>query len=246
MPKMGDDDSEWEDAFTCDERLGAAAVADGASEGIFSRAWSALLCESLVAEPIDLGDPEAVAGRVQALRADWLRRIDYPSRRYTQQAKVDQTGAAATLLVLRLSSRPPLDPGDALAPTAGDDPHGWRAWAVGDSCLLHVREGRLLGTFPIGVSTDFGIAPALVRTRPDTRTPAFLEARGSCRPGDLFLLATDAVAQALLRDVEEGTPPDWHRYEGLDLDAWRAEIDDLRRRRRIVNDDSTLVCLRVE
>lgn len=81
MPKLGDDETEWEDAFAIDEQAGRAAIADGASAGIFSRAWSALLAESLVAESIDLADPQAVAGRLDALRAAWLRQIDYPTRR---------------------------------------------------------------------------------------------------------------------------------------------------------------------
>ncbi len=98
-------------------------------------------------------------------------------------------------------------------------------------------------SFPIASSEDFGIAPSLLRTRSDTRIPAFLDARGDCLPGDLFLLATDAVAQAFLRDVEQGTPPDWERFPTLDLDTWRAEINDRRARRQIVNDDSTLICL---
>ncbi len=115
MPKLGDDDSECEDAFAVVEDRGRAAIADGASEGIFSRAWSTLLTESVVAEPIDPLDPDAVAGRLDTLRHEWLRRIDYPTRRYTQQSKVDQTGAGATLLIFQTTradrQRRPVGPG---------------------------------------------------------------------------------------------------------------------------------------
>lgn len=246
MPKLGDDDSEWEDAFAFDEARGLAAIADGASEGIFSRAWSALLCESLVAEPLDLSDPAAVAERLLSLRAAWLRRIDYPSRRYTQQAKVDRIGAAATVVLLRVGPRTEPENSDALATEAPDDPFDWRVWAVGDSCLFHVRDGRLLASVPVAASSDFGLAPALLRTRADTTLPSCVKAVGTCRPGDLLVLATDAVAQSLLRAVEDGRPPDWARYQDLDPAAWRGEIDALRRDRRIVNDDSTLLCLTVE
>lgn len=240
-PKLGDDEAEWEDAFAYDERLGLAAVADGASEGIFSRAWSSLLCNSLVTEPVNLADGEAVAGRLARLRASWLRDIDYPSRRYTQQAKVDQIGAAATLLLLQVDATPDEPAGEV----SGREGLRWRAWAIGDSCLFHVRDGQLLTTFPIESVTDFGLAPPLVRTRAGIATPAPMESLGDCRHGDLFLLATDAVAQSLLHQVESGVPPDWERFGRLDLPTWRSEIDAARNVRRIVNDDSTLLCLRV-
>jgi hypothetical protein len=108
-----------------------------------------------------------------------------------------------------------------------------------------VRANGLVEAFPVTRSTDFGLAPALLRTLPDAPIPVPLGARGLCRPGDLLVLATDAVAQWLCRTSEEGTAPDWDRLMGLDEHGWSRLLQELRRDDRIVNDDCTLLFLRI-
>lgn len=49
----------------------------------------------------------------------------------------------------------------------------------------------------------------------------------------------------MFKDAAAGPEPDWGRYEHLSQDAWRAELDALRRANDMVNDDCTLVVLRV-
>ena len=58
-----------------------------------------------------------------------------------------EQGAFATLLGLGVR-----------APT-GQRRGGWRAVAVGDSCLMHIREGRCLLSFPVQKSADFNNEP---------------------------------------------------------------------------------------
>jgi hypothetical protein len=60
------------------------------------------------------------------------------------------------------------------------------------------------------------------------------------------VLATDAVAQWLLRRYEQGQPPEWEQFEGLDEPAWKEEINTLRRDNQIVNDDCTMLLLRIQ
>ena len=105
------------------------------------------------------------------------------------------------------------------------------------------RYDRSLGV--LTAARDFGLTPALFRTRPDALDPAPLAARGRCRPGDLFVLATDAVAQWLLRRCEQGNPLDWQRWEALTEAEWEEEVSALRRDSQIVNDDCTMVLVRI-
>ncbi len=49
--------------------------------------------------------------------------------------------------------------------------------------------------------------------------------RGDVRPDDQIVLATDAVAQRLLAEVETGTPPEWNRFWDVDQETWRQEIE---------------------
>jgi hypothetical protein len=58
------------------------------------------------------------------------------------------------------------------------------------------------------------------------------------------VLATDAVAQWLLRRVEEGPAPDWAGLLSVDQEAWRREVEAAREEQRIVNDDCTLLVVR--
>ena len=180
----------------------------------------------------DTRDPISLNKWVNGLRTEWRTAIDYSNLNWSKQAKVDQVGAAATILTLETG------PADA----TGERP--WQACAVGDASLFWVREGRLLATFPVVAADQFGSAPLLVRSNPGFRTVA-VAAAGTCRPGDRFVLATDAVAARLFKSSAAGPGPEWGRFETITEDAWRAELDTLRRANDMVNDDCTLIVLRV-
>ncbi len=51
MPKRGNDEKEWEDGFAPDAAGGVLALADGASDGIFTKLWVELLLKSFLAQP---------------------------------------------------------------------------------------------------------------------------------------------------------------------------------------------------
>lgn len=226
--KLGNDPAQWEDGYATDPNAGRAAIADGASEGIYCRVWADLLSAGVVA---DAPDPTRLGLWVSDRRAEWRRRIDYPKLNWSKQAKVDSTGAAATLLGLSVGP---------LTPAGG---RVWRAMAVGDACLFWVRDGRLMLSFPLACGEQLGSAPDLLRTLTGRREPNPLTAGGVCRPGDLFLLATDAVAGHLFRLAEGGQP--LARYADLSAEEWRQEATGLRRNGGMVNDDCTLLVLRV-
>jgi hypothetical protein len=229
--KMGNTPEQWEDAYAT-EPAGVAAVADGASTGIYCRTWADRLARSFIADRPDVRDPVALGKWVHGLRGEWRAAIDYDKLNWSKKAKVDDVGAAATLLGLELG------------PPGADGNHPWRAFAVGDACLFWVRGGKLLGTFPVVAADQFGSAPLLVRSNPGYKTLS-LSAAGACRPGDQFILATDAVAARLFRSAAGGPGPDWERFEAIDEAEWREELDVLRKSNDMVNDDCTLVTLRV-
>lgn len=232
LVKKGNAEDEIEDAFACDTGRSLAAVADGASEGIFTSAWAQLLTRTFLGEDLDVADPERLAAWMADCRGEWAEKINYPSLRWSQQAKVDSTGAGATFLAWQ----------------AGRTAEGalvWRSWAVGDSCLFWVRNNRLRATFPMAHSRHFGVPPNLLPTRAALQVPAPLYAAGMCRPGDLFILATDAFAQYLLRITEQKKEPDWNALASMEESVWRERVEILRSKNRIVNDDCTVVFARI-
>jgi hypothetical protein len=237
-PKRGNDDKEWEDGFAMDAIDGVLAVADGAGDGIFSKLWADLLLKSFLAGPVPLDDLEAVEPWIQDQRRAWFAAIRYPEQRWSIQAKIDRSCGAATFMGFRL------DPTSTNTDAAATET-GWIAWAVGDICLFHVRDGHLIASFPMGASADFNLTPQLYQSKAMRPTPQGVMTRGELRPDDLIVFATDAVAQRLLAEVESGTPPDWGRFWDLAPETWRQEIESFRDQNAIVNDDCTLVVLRL-
>jgi hypothetical protein len=232
-PKDGSSREEYEDSFSVDAGNGRAVIADGASQGIFARLWANLLTSRFLGGDFDLADPGSTDAWLAGCRREWRAAIHYDTLHGLQQDKVDEVGAAATLLALSIHRVGEL--------------YRWRAAALGDSCLFWARGESLVAVFPLCRSSDFGIAPDLVPTvkrfAPRVR---FITAEGFGKPGDLFGLATDAVAQYLLQSVENDQSIDLSRYLPMEETQWHEELRQARRTRRIVNDDSTLVLLRLK
>ena len=230
--KMGNTPEQWEDAYATEPASGVAVVADGASTGIYCRTWADRIAKRFIVDRPDMRDPVALNKWVHGLRGEWRAAINYDTLNWSKKAKVDETGAAATFLSLEVG---PLE-------TTAKRP--WRASAVGDACLFWVRGGRLRGTFPVVGADQFGSAPMLIRSNAGYKTLP-LHSAGECEPGDRFVLATDAVAARLFKSAAAADGPDWARFETIDETAWRDELDALRRANDMVNDDCTLVTLRV-
>ena len=66
-----------------------------------------------------------------------------------------------------------------------------------------------------------------------------------CRPGDLLVLCTDAVAGWTMRQLEAGATLDWNAYWKMSLEQWQQWLIGLRQQNQIRYDDSTAVLLRL-
>jgi hypothetical protein len=230
--KMGNKPEEWEDAFATDPTSGVIVIADGASSGIYCRIWADQLSKRFISDRPDPRDLLAFGKWVHGLRQEWRTAINYSTLNWAKQRKVDEVGAAATLLALEVG---PLD--------ASGNRH-WRACAVGDASLFWVRNGQLRASFPVVAADQFGSAPLLIRSNPGFKTLPLI-ASGVCQTGDRFLLATDAVAARLLKSESMGTGPEWERFQTIGEEEWRQDLDVLRQGHDMVNDDCTLVALQV-
>ncbi len=237
QPKRGHAPEEYEDAGRGEPRRGRFAVADGASESAFARAWAMLLVEGFVDSP--LAQPRPLEEWLPPLQEQWLREADTGALPWYAEAKL-QEGAFATFLGLVIESTGVLHWRRMV----------WRALAVGDSCLFHVSAGQLVRNFPLQHSAEFGNTPWLVGSRPEA--PQRLQqwqrtAAGDCRAGDSLWLLTDALAQWFLRQVEQGARP-WDELEPLRANpepepAFARWLEGLRDRGEIRNDDVTLLAV---
>jgi hypothetical protein len=229
LPKHGHGEDEYEDAWAADPVRGRFAVADGASESSFAGRWAQLLTEAFLtaSRPADLGD--WLAGP----RRRWSAEVMGLELPWYAEMKREQ-GAFATLL------------GVGVRRPAAGKPGKWRAAAVGDSCVMQVREGRLLDAFPMRRSSDFGNQPSLIGS-PGGPASTPLGCRGALKSGDRLLLMTDALAQWFLRDHEGGRRP-WDALTPLlsaarPDDAFAEWVEEMRRREGMRNDDVTLMTI---
>ena len=243
-PKLGSSANEYEDAAAAFPQSGELlpgtsflriAVSDGATESMLAAQWARLLVNSSAHN-----SSESLAGCVEIAIDMWpgvhddyiAERNDrlMPIRWYEEPGL--ERGAFATLLIANFSSD-------------GQKGGTWKAEAVGDSNLFHVRDDTLLAAFPCTSSKDFNTSPALIQSK-NINMEILREhshhSLGGWESGDSFYLTTDALAAWFLARVESGGRP-WETWRDLDEETFSIWSETERTDRLLKNDDLTLARL---
>lgn len=226
LPKHGSSDAEYEDAVA--RSPGRAyprrfAVADGASESSFARLWAELLVEAFVTGALSAG---TLVADLRPLQDRWRAEVATRPLPWYATEKV-RSGAFAALVGLEVQ-----------------EDGRWRALAVGDCCVLHVRNDIILRSFPLEEAAAFDNRPLLLSSNPERnghladRDPA---ACGRWQPGDTFLLMSDAIAAHLLRRVKEDGIGVRDALPFLGQQGFRSWAATRRAERTLRNDDVTLM-----
>ena len=234
-PKHGAAPEACRDAWDC-SHLGPGpigdgnlllAIADGATTASGSGFWARILAQDAV---LDLEPREDLARwreRLPVLRLQWLDSAQAALTKplsWLAEAGLER-GAYATLLRVRVS---------------GAD---WWAEGWGDSCLFHLRGGQPILALPYGEPGAFEQDPfmlASVAGHDEGLAAGRFMACGTLEPGDVLVLASDAMACWLL---------DSGAWEELLLaqagwfppEAFTDWVEDLRATRGLKNDDTTLI-----
>jgi len=219
LPKEGSTPEECEDAVAFDAGALRFAVADGATEAFDAGRWAARLVEGWVGAK---QSPLTAAEFGPWLReqGEWLH-ASWEGKKLSWYAEEKRrAGAFAAFVGLRLEAH-----GRGL---------GWRALALGDSCLVQRRGSEVLAAVPVSQPEAFGSTPPLVPSSEPLMGAALarlVEAEGRAEPGDIFLLMTDALAawyfEALARRV--GTAEE---FDSLLAASDNVALSDLVRRER--------------
>ncbi|WP_370451350.1 protein phosphatase 2C domain-containing protein [Amycolatopsis sp. WAC 01416] len=216
--KYGRSEDENEDSVTVNKAAGRFAISDGASTAARPEVWSRVLTEAYATELLDPFD-QAV---LRELRHRWRHEVLKPDLPWFAQAKLAQ-GSAATFTGLQVSE------------------FRFSVIAIGDSCLLHLRDGEMLFSAPLSNADEFSRFPVLVRTLDET-PPAqeIWSGGGQHQAGDVFILATDAIAKYLIQN---------HIYLSLFcrepiVDAWFGDFVTEHRGQGLANDDTTVCVVR--
>jgi len=228
VSKIGEEPGACEDVVRVRQDSGVLrlAASDGATTSSFSREWAAQLAEwfcLLDHHPNDDEFLEALQALGQVWRADIARR-ELP---WHAEEKVRQ-GAFATFLGVSI------------------DKQSWRALALGDTCLFHVRAGTLLTSFPYVSAKEFAARPVLACS---VSSPAadlkehLRESTSAIETGDVLIIATDGLAQWLLSKLGAEQPA-WDLFELPSEDRLAVVVERERRERRMRNDDVGCAWLR--
>jgi hypothetical protein len=240
--KAGNPEGEYEDAFwpsrgvsgeSCQEE--SFAVADGATESSFSGIWANQLVRAYCRGQID---PENTTTSLLAKQQGWSRFVGRKPLPWYAEEKI-RNGTFSTILGLTLRDT-----------DKSGSSGSWDAFAVGDSCLVHVRSDVILKTFPLSNAAEFNNSPFLLGSNPESNKEIELHIQtvnGRWEREDKFYLMTDALAAWFFREVEDNRTP-WHTLRDLDTEdlPFRAWIEDLRTKKQIRNDDVTLYRIEIE
>jgi len=229
IPKTGNRPEENEDAIAVAPDGLRFAVADGASEGWESGPWAGRLAGAFVRRPPTPADfPVWLAEARRNWAPSAAPAADAP---WYASVKREQ-GSFATLAGLELR-RPRRAGGWA-----------WRAVAVGDSCLIHIRGTEVETAFPLAAPKAFGNRPALVPSSADAGCPDPEWLAGRAEAGDLLLLATDAAAARLLDPPARG-PALGAVRASLRARAAEPLVDWFRELQTTANDDVSVIAIRL-
>lgn len=239
LEKDGNLPSEYEDnAKVLHVQTGARlAIADGATDGVFAGAWAELLVGRFVLRPFWTW--KGCAYQVRRLGWQWRHKHAQMDLPWYAARKLEQ-GAAATLIGVRIS-----------VPHRRAASGSWRAISIGDACLFHMQSDTLLQMHPDLKAGDFGNSPALIYTNISRKAQVLSLAAGSWQSGDIFMLASDALAHWIRLSIDGGNG-EWRVLLALadkvDIPDREAAFSSWARQEqgngRLKNDDLTLVLCR--
>lgn len=228
--KLGNSESEYEDAFAFNIRRKRFAMADGASESVFSGIWAKALVHSFINSKTRISDANALAEHMLTeARQTWYEQIDWDGLKLFVKNKAVK-GSFSTFLGIELLK--------------GTSTYKYKAVAFGDTCFLTIRNGRI-ASMPIEKASDFNITPKLFWSGYGSpfekeykwKIPQLLEFSGEIEFGDSLIMATDALSKWIL----ENNYNSWEILTKVEDPAML--FNSLLQHRMIRNDDITLAVL---
>jgi len=178
-PKTGHTPSECEDAVAYNLGTYRFAVADGATEAFDARNWAQQLVTSWVLEEncssaAEFWDFMTEQGLI--LSASWSN-LKLPW--YAEEKA--RAGSFAAFIGVEIDV----------------DAGSWQAVALGDSCLIQLRNSKIVEALPISDAAEFNSTPVLAPSNTVLQGEAaqkIVAKTGRLEKGDSFLLLSDAVA----------------------------------------------------
>jgi hypothetical protein len=262
LPKEGEDIIENSDAFHSNEQNGGlcVALADGATQGMMTKNWAICLVETACSQKEKMAHKQHLASTIVNARILWKEERDSLVRTKNHSLSASEYtwlykyGAYSTFLSLRIS-------GSIV-----------EAAAIGDTCLFHVNNNKLLKSFPVTDATKFNDSPTLLGSIALDNIEHEIETLfrfdlGKLKRSSRLYLMTDALAAWFLREyskpAEKGHLQPWVILDRFvtnnlksrsanflkqlgrknDKESFTQFVKRLRINSEITNDDTTLIIL---
>ena len=235
--KKAESPDNCQDAGKLDDEQGRYAIADGATRSFFPKEWATLLVEHFCESPDWFLAETNWHDWIEPIQQKWYKqveeRVNERNLFYLTNSFNAEESAFATFIGLEFNK--------------GNGE--WRTMIVGDSCLFHIR-GTEFKSYLIGKSSGFTNHPEAVASFPRDNHHKPTVIGGDTKPGDTFILATDALAKWILEHEEAGkldTALDILKAVETD-EQFHQFVDEERDKKdiRLVNDDVTLMLILVE
>jgi hypothetical protein len=205
------------------------ALSDGATESSFAREWAKELVTAFVNRDLPRQEVyDCAATWLLPLQTTWQQWLAHQNLSWFAKRKAGE-GAFATFVSLEVFAD-----------------LSWKSLAVGDSCLFVVRDRNLQKSFPLQNSHEFNNRPKLIGTNVKAANIHVSQIHGDAKFGDRFYLTTDAIACWIFKQLEANQDP-WLKLDKISSDDLFANwVTELRDRHEIANDDTTLLCLKIQ
>lgn len=235
--KKAESSDDCQDACEVNKEHSRYAVADGATRSFFPKCWAELLVKHFC-ERYDLFlGGENWKEWLVPIQEEWYKRVEERVKArnqfYLTNSFNAREPAVATFIGLEIDKVE----------------RKWRAVIIGDSCLFHKSHSGFK-SYLIEKSEDFTSHPAVFASFPERNhyDPKFVG--GEIQSGDMFILATDALAKWIVQHEEADQVEEaLNQLKGIKADEQFYSFVDLARDSenvRLVNDDVTLMLISIE
>lgn len=247
--KEGESEADCEDSVRGDANGKIFSVADGATQSFYARLWADELTSYFAKQPD--GAFGNWAEWLSVPQQNWLDAVHRslkaaPDDVYIYNDFHERRPGASTFVGLRLL---PMEDGGQIP---------WEALVLGDSCLFHLRSGGKVCSYLKRTEAEFDFRTEAAETYPRTsqHSPTHLSSSAGqnsavvetapARPGDCFLLATDAFSRWMLAR-DNAREPVWGVVASLKSESEFQNLVSAARKdavRPLQNDDVGLVVVR--
>lgn len=234
VPKQGLQPDECQDAIAVSRGRRRFAVADGMTDSAMSGEWAQLLVRQFVEST--RWDRHSLRQLSSEVRITWNDLVPpLEELPWWQATKLAERGAHATLAGLDLQPE-----------VRGSRGKAYRMVAVGDSCIFHLRQDRLISSHPYSHPDQFSHRPLGLGTVTGDDNARGAAGAKICVAGwrrkDRFLMMSDALALYFLRAMRSDVTC---AREALPFartqQSFEAWVTDARARKILKDDDTTLL-----